>query len=443
MPRFHKLNRISPKSGLVAKFVNPIIDAINNNTEKTDKLIPNPDNIISYIYVDQTGKTLDCSRMITGDIGCKGTAQNNAIAWIRENSHAYGGRIEIHDGKKVMALKQLSDMTREVYANGEYSYDENFGNIEDAGNTEGTDLNVFMKLPTFWFKVELVSPNVYRIGFSNHEQDGWKCYNGDLDKTSLIGVYEANADETNDWVRSISSFDSTGEISWEDFRDRDKYQDENLHLITIQQHSIMQLLAYAYYGNTNLQEICGYGTGNYTKTTGITDKLGMRDTDTITGNGTTGTGGIDKSINFWGLENWWGNKYEWVDNIQVDPDYESEDEDILINVYKPGTTEIDFQFHHHYVDGCITKIKITEDGLILPDTCDDDYDSPNFGFAGSGYVYSDAGFVAMRSGGDAVDVGGVGCLSLDDNPDDSDSSIGSRLAYTGPVLVVDKFDFQD
>lgn len=443
MPRFHKLNRISPKSGLVAKFVNPIIDAINNNTEKTDKLIPNSDNIISYIYIDQTGKTLDCSRMITGDIGCKGTALNNAIAWIRENSHAYGGRIETHDGKKVMALKQLSDMTRQVYVNGEYSLDSSFGNIESNSDSEGEDLNVFMKLPTFWFKVELISPDVYRIGFSNHEQEDWKCYNGDLDKTSLIGVYEANADGDNNWIRSVSSYESTGEISWEDFRDRDKYQDENLHLVTIQQHSIMQLLAYAYYGNTNLQEICGYGSPNYNKTTGTSDYLGMRDTDTITGNSRSDFRGNNASINFWGLENWWGNKYEWVDNIQVDPDYESEDEDILINVYKPGTTEIDFQFHHHYVDGCITKIKITEDGLILPDTCDDDYDSDNFGFADDGCVSSDAGYVARRSSYYAYDSGGVGCLFLVDGPVYSYSSVGSRLAYTGPVLVVDKFDFQD
>ena len=42
----------------------------------------------------------------------------------------------------------------------------------------------------------------------------------------------------------------------------------------------------------------------------MTDSLGMNDTKAET-NGNT------MSINFWGLENWWGNKYEFMqeDNI--------------------------------------------------------------------------------------------------------------------------------
>mgnify|MGYP003507011109 CR=1 FL=1 len=70
----------------------------------------------------------------------------------------------------------------------------------------------------------------------------------------------------------------------------------------------MGILFYAYYGNTNSQSICGSGSNSSAKTTGYNDFLGMRDTS-IPG------GGNVYSINFWGLENWWGDLYEYIDNL--------------------------------------------------------------------------------------------------------------------------------
>jgi hypothetical protein len=67
------------------------------------------------------------------------------------------------------------------------------------------------------------------------------------------------------------------------------------------------VLYYALYGNTNCQATIGSGTNSYTKTTGLTNSLGMNDSSASA----TGNSG---SINFLGLENWWGNKYEFIDN---------------------------------------------------------------------------------------------------------------------------------
>lgn len=69
----------------------------------------------------------------------------------------------------------------------------------------------------------------------------------------------------------------------------------------------MGCLYYTLYGNTNCQAEIGSGTDNYTKATGQTDALGMEDTKASTNSNT-------QSINFWGLENWWGNKFEWIDD---------------------------------------------------------------------------------------------------------------------------------
>lgn len=70
----------------------------------------------------------------------------------------------------------------------------------------------------------------------------------------------------------------------------------------------MAFLFYAQYGNTNSQGKIGQGTYSYEKETGQTDALGMSDT-VKGGNGSSG------SINFWGLENWWGNKYEFMEGL--------------------------------------------------------------------------------------------------------------------------------
>lgn len=53
----------------------------------------------------------------------------------------------------------------------------------------------------------------------------------------------------------------------------------------------MAVLYYAYYGNTNCQATVGFGTGSYTKNTGATNTLGMRDT-------VAGGNGDSNSINF-------------------------------------------------------------------------------------------------------------------------------------------------
>ena len=95
---------------------------------------------------------------------------------------------------------------------------------------------------------------------------------------------------------------------------------------------LIALLFYGYYSSLDSQGQCGYGTNNvanytyYPKITGLTDDLGMTDTDSITGNGASvpdkeqikaGEGSDIKSVNFWGIENCWGDTSEWIDNLHV------------------------------------------------------------------------------------------------------------------------------
>lgn len=71
----------------------------------------------------------------------------------------------------------------------------------------------------------------------------------------------------------------------------------------------MGFLFYAYYMNTDSQSICGVGAGRVDS--GQTDYLGMTDTYSE-------TNGNSHSVNFWGLEGWWGGYSENIDDIECE-----------------------------------------------------------------------------------------------------------------------------
>jgi hypothetical protein len=106
---------------------------------------------------------------------------------------------------------------------------------------------------------------------------------------------------------SISGEPSTGSVSQIDFKSYARTNGVGYTLVKWKHHCIVGVLYYALYGNTNCQATIGSGTNSYTKNTGLTNSLGMNDSSASA----TGNSG---SINFLGLENWWGNKYEFIDN---------------------------------------------------------------------------------------------------------------------------------
>ena len=116
-------------------------------------------------------------------------------------------------------------------------------------------------------------------------------------------------------------------------------------------------LFYAYYMNTDSQSICGVGAGRVDS--GQTDYLGMKDTSAA-------TNGNSHSVNFWGLECWWGGFGEALDDVvysSVSASNQSvyligEDETrtLIGNVQTPGVT------YYTY----IKKLQIGEMMSLLP-----------------------------------------------------------------------------
>jgi hypothetical protein len=179
---------------------------------------------------------------------------------------------------------------------------------------------------------------------------------------------------------------------------------------------MMAMLFYAYYCNTNSQLVCGVGADSADKPTGQTDILGMNDT---VGNGGYGD---SNSINFWGLENWWGNKQEFVDNVSIKSRVwkVTEDDGIVRQAGTGGSS-----------DGYISKVLFGENLDLIPTTAGGS-ETTRF----CDYYYEDtSNTIVIRSGSKASTFGGVAYVTANSTTTASSSSCGTRLAFRGEIVI--------
>ena len=360
--------------------------------------------------LDQTQS--DPTKIISGEFGMYGDPDKNVVSWIRANSHRYVGT---YDSSQGMLLKQLDDNDSTKYADG-----------SDA-STDITTKDVFMRMPTFWYHGESVdgSEDVYNVVFTTVEpKDGvWEKW----DENTLIGAYKAVAEDTGNnmlgRVYSRSGATPTVDVSQGDFKAKARNRsngDDHFMLVTYEAHKVMALLFACYYGNTNGQAIIGSGTSEYPKTTGATNVDGMN--DTVAQN--------SRSINFWGLENWWGDIYEWVDNL-LSTGGSNSNNGLDVKSYTGDTVR---SMRSTY-DPSYMKRAILGDCLDLLPMASSSNGSTTAYYCDSGYVSSSAGRVGLRSYYGADDYGGPFCLNVGYSASRTDSSVGSRLVYEGRCIV--------
>ena len=339
------------------------------------------------IRLDQT--ISDPATMITR------TVDGGAIEAIRAHSHRYTGSLN-SDG--VMVLKQLDDNNGNVYLD---------GSAADL-TTLGTD--VWMKLPQFYYKAVEASTDVWDITFrfgAAPSGSGWKEWDG----KDLIGVYEAYSDGTMLYSVSGKASKSTSQPNFVTYAHA---RGNGFTLVRWKHHSIMAFLFYALYGNTNSQAIIGTGTKNDSKATGQTNEICMIDTDAA-------TNGNSQSINFWGLENWWGNKYEWLEGVLGTIN------EILYITEDNGTQRTLPLLLDKY--GFTSKIAV---GEHLDALCSEASGSATTGFCDYYYVnnFNNENGI-LRSGLKNNTDGGVSSIELIGK----DASHGSRLAFRGEYVI--------
>ena len=342
------------------------------------------------ILINQT--ISDPAGMISGDV------KGEVVAWIRENSH------------RVLAKKT---------AEGEVTYCrlmDTDGTKYHDGTAVGLPLqsvDSFVKLPEFWYYgTEGDQAEIHFTNVNPNDDETW-CH---WDTNTLIGVYEAYNDSNGgNKLCSISNVNSTRNVSQANLKQYARNKGNGYQLVDWQMHCIMCALFYAWYGNTNSQAICGAGTSSYVKETGQTDSLGMTDTTSENGN--------SMSINFWGLENWWGNKMEWIDNV-TSPSANN------ANVESPDPYPRSFTWYStpsygkHYKIGKYLDMSsdITSSGSNTTYYCD-----YNRGPGG-------ALRVAGRSGTEADTTGGVSRAVANNFDSYTIADCGSRLAFRGACI---------
>ena len=140
----------------------------------------------------------------------------------------------------------------------------------------------------------------------------------------LGGVYEAYL--VDDVLRSVSGVSSVGTISQSQAVKYAQNRGKGFQLFDWEMHKDVGNLHFFKYGNTDSQGVCGYGTNNYQKVTGLTNALGMRDTVSYykekggsnpQAEGAYRDGVNYQSVNVLGYENFQGNKAEWLQYVTV------------------------------------------------------------------------------------------------------------------------------
>ena len=353
----------------------------------------------NYIFINENID--DPFSRISGDVN------GNVIRWIRRNSHRYLAK---QTAAGTLTVCQLSDGDGRKFA-------------EDlsAAALDGTMGDVIMLHPAFYTHAVEVQTGIWRIGFSRTQitQD-WKLW----EDNDAIGVYEGYV--SNGKLYSRSGVASTGNVSQANFKAYARARGTGFTCVKWKHQNIMAFLYYASEGNTNCQATKGFGTNSYEKATGGTDALGMQDTDPINGNA--------GSINFWGLENWWGNKYDWVDNVEINADVWSiTEDDGSVRTVQGQSAYNGWVYPKNFVIGRNLDVipKPTQSG-----------GTDATGYCDGIYMTGADGRVVLRGCSYSNSQGGVACANCDYDSSDTYASVGSRLAFKGTIVKASVADFK-
>lgn len=137
--------------------------------------------VIDYVTLNQT--ITDPATMLSGDIN------GEALQLIRKNSH----RVLAKPVGDTMYYCRLDDSDSNLYYDGA------------AATLDGTQGDVFMKLPQFFWKVTTESTDVFKIGlaYGGRPDDTWNEWDGNV----LIGAYKGYVEA--DKLRSVSEHTPT------------------------------------------------------------------------------------------------------------------------------------------------------------------------------------------------------------------------------------------
>lgn len=299
-----------------------------------------------------------------------------------------------------------------------------WSNIEEITDGAG---NVFVKIPKFYSKITKNADGTYKHQLSGTKHEGFdtlfKVGAKEIDYV-MVGKYEGSGSSSK--VYSKSGQTPLVSITMDDFRNGCKAHGAGYQQYDFLIDLIIKELWLVEMATTNCQsKMYGYANNNSSKiNTGKTDTVA-----TPTGSPISNTDG-KHACKYRGIENPWGNIWEWCDGISFDGDK------VYVCTeptgYSAGKTTLPYEYYGTRAssDGFVkTVAPLTEGSLIQYVTA--------VGADGSSY-YCDKSF----QGGTILYVSGVygrdvnvGLWYLNGDPSASYSSdaIGGRLCYKPTV----------
>lgn len=288
-----------------------------------------------------------------------------------------------------------------------YLRDDNSNFYEDgtAAKLDGTEGDVMVDFPEFYYKWESVDSNKFRYRFAEYNVDGTFKHV----PRSLVGAYKGYM--TSNKLYSRSGVRPTVSQSTTSFDNFANARGQGYQRIDFQQHCVIAFMLYAKYGNRNLQAVLGTGgavSGSSATMTGTSNSTGITDTKNET----------SKYVCGLGLEGVFGGIYEWVKGVEINNRvWKITDPDGSTRNVNAGTS-----------DGWITNVA-AENGPFF------DMVPTNVGGSEtthySDYYYQNSGgpFVLARSYNDSNTNGGVAYANANNDASNTNSNYGSRLIF--------------
>lgn len=414
---------------------------VNSYYTKKQLLAVYEEDDATMVVIDQS--VSDPYSRILNPWNCPGHAdfdgdENNVIKWIKDNTHRFIGKFNKNNPADGLILVPLSDENSNLLMNGS-SIDNISTNAtydgQSVGNVDFTDTDYlwdyYVVKPTFYYKT-VNHGDIIVLYFAKTQLDStYHKYDGSVRALGMMKGHVNGDGSSEPYVlRSIPSVTSTNNVSQANFENyaaaRGIASNARQLLVDYEEHKVMALLYYAYYGDTNCSATIGTGESTYPRTTGRTLSDGMTDSSK------KNTG----SINFFGIEDWWGDLYEFMSGIKtIDSngtiqitEYHLDSSDTTRSVTNAvSDTDGSANLAIKYIFGENADILAK---TVLPNEQTQSY---NTYWCDAWYLRKGAGCVAYRGGSSSSSGGGVGYLILNYSPSNSYALLGSRLLYFGQI----------
>lgn len=312
--------------------------------------------------------------------------------------------------------------------------DENNSNLFHDGKTEakldGTMGEFMVDLPEFYYK-GVTDGDIYTYNIWQNNVKG-----AHKSRRVLLGAVEATSVD-NVLHSRVTGNDSTGSLSSVVFHQQANALGAGFDIVDYDAHCKVAWMFYAKYGNLNSQAIIGRGQNSYNRIIGTTASLGNND------------GADATNTTIFGLENWWGDKYECMGGI-YEWDNSGKGEIYVFDGFLNSTSingdpltmglvssASDYRKLDYTVTankrGYMSKMLLGEYGDLLPIEFNG---STSSFWADYGHVIPGSN-IACQSGDKITYNGGAACFSLADRPSSTFTYTGSRLLYRGNIEVID------